>query len=172
MYLGKYVNWGDLCAVLMGCVLGLAACALIDALLCSCRSVRYVPVETVRRDTVYKARRDSSAWAWRTQVRDSVRLRDSTVLVVDTQGNVLRTGEWHWRDRLVYASDSSAYLRGVADSLIASRSEVYEKPYPVERQLTWWQRFRQGAFWPLAACCLLLGLVVVLWMRRAKGAKG
>lgn len=168
---GLHVDWRGLCAVLLGGLLGLAACALIDLLLCSCRSVRYVPVETVRTDTVYKARRDSAAWAWRTIVKDSVRLRDSTVLVVDTAGNVVRTGEWHWRDRIVTAKDSSAYWRGVADSLVASRGEVRGVPYPVASGLTWWERFRLRAFWPLAACCVLLGLVVV-WMRRAKGAKG
>ena len=45
---------------------GLLACLLIS-LLCGCKTVRYVPVETVRTDSVYVDR----------FARDSVYLRDS-----------------------------------------------------------------------------------------------
>lgn len=106
----------------------------------SCRSVQYVPVESVRtvRDSVVM--RDSIVWHERVRERDSVVTRDSVVLVVDASGNVVRTELY--RQKEVYRELREEYDRLMAayKRLEAEKIDSVQVPYPVEKKLTRWQQ--------------------------------
>lgn len=137
-----------------------AMTALMALVLCltGCRTVRYVPMETVRTDTVYRAASDSVRREVRTVRMDSTGVRDSVVIVSDSSGRVLGRSEWHWRDHLVTVSDRSALQHVRSDSLSRLGRETSVRTAAVEKPLTRWQRFRLGAFWWLVAAVLSLAV--------------
>lgn len=100
-------------------VITLAIAALICASLCSCKSIQYVPVETVRTERVVE---HDSVNVERV-VHDSV--------TVEKHGDTVFVDRWHteykdrWHDRW-------------RDSV---RVDSVQVPYPVERKLSKWQTF-------------------------------
>lgn len=122
----------------------------------SCRSVRYVPVKTdvfendsiVRNDSIYTdaktTEKDSSAVTERVEERDSVVIRDSSVTVIDTEGNVVKTERYRekesyntkelQRKELQYRELESIYkeLQSKYETLLSQKQETVEIPYPVE----------------------------------------
>lgn len=124
----------------------LPLCWLLPVL-AGCRSVRYVPVETVRTDSVYIDR----------LTRDSVYVRDSVLVNRWRSGDtvfITKTATRHlYRDRI--RTDTVAVVRG-------HKTEI---PVEAERQPTWWEQARLKAFWPLVAVVAALCLVVA-WLAR------
>lgn len=96
---------------------GLAA--LLMSAVCSCRTVRYVPVETVRTDSLY----------FNTVSTDSVYVKDSVLVV---KGDTVT--EYRWR--YVYR------YKDRTDTVYVSRTDSVQVPYPVEKELSRWQRFK------------------------------
>lgn len=133
---------------LSGALWGLLVCWLIT-LLAGCKTVRYVPVETVRTDSVTVDR----------FIRDSVYLRDSVYVNRWTQGDTVFVDKvnvkWRYRDR---------WRR---DTVAVVRRDSVRVPVPVERDLTRWQQARLKMFWPLAAVVVVL-MVAVWWLIRRK----
>lgn len=95
--------------------------ALLFAM-CGCARVQYVPVETVRIDSVHGAR-----WSV-----DSVYLKDSIHVELRTERDTVYRTEYkyrtHWRERVV------------RDTLETVRTDSVGVPYPVERKLSQWER--------------------------------
>ena len=89
-------------------------------LLCGCRSVKYVPVETVVTDTTYINKVH----------RDSIYQRDS--IYVHDRGDTVTI----YRDRYLFVD------KAVHDTLYINRTDSIRVPYPVEKELTRWERFR------------------------------
>ena len=93
-------------------------------LLTGCTTTKYVPVETVRTDTLKVTK----------YKRDSIYIHDSTI--VREKGDTMLIEKWHtrWRDRWMH------------DTVYQSRVDSIPKPYPVEKrvpaELTWWQQTR------------------------------
>ena len=134
---------------LTGALWGLAV-LIVLSLLCGCKTVKYVPVETVRTDSVYVDR-------WQ---RDSVYLRDSVWVnrwvVGDTVFVDKVVYKWRYRDR---------WRR---DTVAVTKRDSVQVPVPVEKPLGWWQQARLKLFWPLVAVVVVL-VVAVWWMiRRAR----
>lgn len=113
--------------------------------LCGCRSVKYVPVETVKHDSVLVQK----------HVRDSILLRDS--VIVERKGDTvyLRSVKYEYRYR---------YLR---DTAYVSRTDSVQVPYPVEKPLTRWQQTKMdiGGIGLLIAAVALLALIVWIAVR-------
>ena len=127
---------------------GLLACLLVT-LLAGCRTVRYVPVETVRTDSVYVDR----------FTRDSVYLMDSVYV------NRYVFGDTVYVDKV-----SMKYLyrdRWRHDTVAVVRRDSVQIPMPVEREFGWWERARLKLFWPLVAVVVVLA-VAVWWLARRK----
>ena len=124
------------------------ACAVLLSAACSCRSVRYVPVETLRHDTLYvnKVRRDSIV------KYDSVHVREKGDTVWLEKYRYLFVDKWR------------------TDTLYVSRTDSVQVPYPVERELTRWQRFRMevGGVVLFALLAGMLGVAGWLAWRRWK----
>ena len=87
----------------------------------SCRSVKYVPVETVKTDSVYVNKVQ----------RDSIRLQDSIFVFV--KGDTVRIEKYKYiyRDRVV------------RDTVRLVERDSVQVPVPVEKELSRWQRWKQ-----------------------------
>ncbi len=91
---------------------------LMPALLCGCTATRYVPVETVRTEKEYVDR-------WRT---DTVLQGDTRFIFV--KGDTVIDWRDRWRDRVTE----------VHDTCFIERADTVAVPYPVERELSRWER--------------------------------
>lgn len=92
--------------------------------LAGCKSVQYVPVETVRTDSVYVDH----------YLRDSIYQRDSVFINRWTAGDTVYQDKVVWkyvyRDKVKY------------DTVAILRSDTVRVPYPVERKNTKWEQIR------------------------------
>ena len=127
-----------------GFLWGIMACILIS-LLSGCKSVQYVPVETVRTDSVYIDRYQ----------HDSIYQRDSIFVNRWTAGDTVYQDKVVWkyvyRDKVVY------------DTVAILRSDTVRVPYPVERRLTKWEQVRLNVGGWVIALVVITILVVVGW---------
>ena len=116
--------------------------------LCSCRSVRYVEVPRVSRDTL----RVVQVETLRDSVRDSIFLRE--FVHGDTIYRVKYIERLRWRDRWR------------VDTVQAVRVDSVGVPYPMERKVSRWDKVRY--MWRGAAVGLVLAVVAiaVVWLRR------
>lgn len=144
---------------------------IICCIVCSsCRSVQYVPVETI---TVLKdstITRDSLIIKEKIVQKDSIVLKDSTVLTVDEEGNVVKTELYHYRDSYKELNRDYSRLQAKFDSLLSVKQRVVQMPYPVEKQLSRWQSIKMElggwAFGIVAAFALIIVGWLIYKMRR------
>lgn len=92
--------------------------SLISAICIGCRTIEYFPVETVRTDTVYV----NSVSVDSVLVKDSVYIHEKGDTVTE------------YRYKYVYR------LKDRVDTLYISSRDTVSVPYPVEKELTRWQR--------------------------------
>lgn len=127
-----------------GFLYGIMACILIS-MLTGCKSVQYVPVETVRTDSVYIDRYQ----------HDSIYQRDSVFVNRWTAGDTVYQDKVVWkyvyRDKVKY------------DTVSVLRSDSVRVPYPVERRLTKWEQVRLNVGGWVIALVVITILVVVGW---------
>ena len=116
----------------------LAMLVLLAIAVTSCRNVRYVPVGTVKHDSVYVGK----------VVRDSVFVKDSVLVV---KGDTVT--EYRWKYVFKYKNRT--------DTLYVSRTDTIRVPYPVEAKLTKWQQFRMdvGGYAVVAVVVLVFAIV-------------
>ena len=116
--------------------------------LCSCRSVRYVEVPRVSRDTL----RVVQVETLRDSVRDSIFLRE--FVRGDTVYRVKYIERLRWRDMWR------------VDTVQAVRVDSVGVPYPVERKVSRWDKVRY--MWRGAVVGLVFATVAVavVWLRR------
>ena len=119
-----------------------SAVIILLAIMCSCRSVRYVPVETVRTDSVLV----------NSIQRDSVHLIDSVFVREKGDTVWLEKYRYLYRDRVTH------------DTVSVVKVDTVRIPYPVERELTRWQRFKMDAGGVAFGGIVVIVLVVVGWM--------
>lgn len=122
--------------------------ALIVWLLTGCTVTKYVPVETVRTDTLI----------WYVNIRDSVFQHDS--IHVKEKGDTMLVERWHirYRDRWQH------------DTIYRSSTDSIRVPVPVERELSKWERFcidwGQVTLGGSVACLVLAIGWLIVWIRR------
>jgi hypothetical protein len=122
--------------------------------MCSCKSIQYVPVETVK--TEYKVRTDTL-----TQ-KDSIYLRDS--IWVEKSGDTVTTYKTRyvyqdrWRDRVV------------RDTVI--KTDSIQVPYPVERKLSRWEQFcldyGKVMVGTTGVLLLSIAIIIAIWIRKRR----
>ena len=112
--------------------------------LTGCKSVRYVPVSEYH--TLYKTRVDT------VQRWDSVYFRDSVYMAANGDTVYLTKTYWRERFRNVYHTKTDTIMQ--LDSI--------RVPYPVEKQLTKWQRWKMDAGgWAIGVAAVLVILLLV-----------
>lgn len=111
---------------------------LLTSAICSCKSIQYVPVVTIKSDTTYINKLQ----------RDSIYERDS--IFIRSQGDTVLIEKFKYKyvDRLV------------RDTTYISKVDSIQVPYPVEKQLTKWQQFKQD----VGGIALALLSIVVLYI--------
>ena len=90
----------------------------------SCKSIKYVPVETIRHDSIYITQHQ----------KDSIYLHDS--IHIHEKADTILIEKWHTK-----------YIeKQVRDTLIQIEMDTIPQPYPYEvevpAQLSWWQKTR------------------------------
>lgn len=130
-------------------VIGWVLIAVLAVMCIGCKSVQYVPVETVRTDTCYvnKIRTDS------VYVRDSV--------VVDRGGDTIKVTAWRWRERYVVQRDT----------IYRSKTDSVAVPYPVERNLSRWEKTKQDIGGIAIGAFIAVVSTVVIWLNIKKMRK-
>lgn len=130
---------------------------LFCVFLTGCRS-RYIPPPQESyiniRDSVVL--RDSVVIRNETNKIDSVIIKDSTVLVMDTSGNIIRTELYRYKEVNRQLTEKYEALQAEYSRLEALKQQVEYVPYPVEKELTWWQKIK------LSIGEILIVLVLVL----------
>lgn len=115
--------------------------------ICSCRSVKYVPVETVKHDSIYINK---------VQV-DSVYHRDS-IYVVDKGDTVFL-----YKDRYIYK------YKDRTDTLYVTKTDSIQVPYPVGKKMTRWQKIKlELGGWALGITLIAFMAIVVLLKYRTR----
>ena len=93
---------------------------MVQLLLTGCKTIKYYPLETVRHDTVYiqSVKLDSIL------VKDSIHITEKGDTVTEFRLKYI----YKYKDR--------------TDTLYLSRVDTVSVPYPVEKELTGWQRVK------------------------------
>ena len=131
---------------LKGLFWGLLACLL----LAGCKTTKYVPVPSVSVDSVYVDRFH----------RDSVYLHDSVFVNRWTQGDTVFVDKvvtkYKYKDRWRY------------DTVAVVRADSVQVPYPVEKDLGWWEKTRLYSFPILVAIVAVLAFIVVWLVKKLR----
>lgn len=155
-----------------GMIVGILA---IAGILClsGCRArVQYVPVESKSetRDSVVV--RDSVIEKTIINRKDSISIKDSTVIVLDDKGNLIRTELYREKDRYRELDVDYRLLQARYDSLLNVKQVTTQVPYPVERELSRWERMKiEVGGWAigLLSGCLVIGIgYIVRWLLRKR----
>lgn len=128
-YIIKKVSWCIMLAPFM--------CMLF--VICSCRTVKYVPVETVKVDTTYINKLQ----------RDSIYMLDSVYVKEKGDTVLIEKYKYLYRDKLV------------RDTMYISKADSIQVPYPVEKELTRWQQFRMD-FGGWAMCIVVISILILI----------
>lgn len=116
---------------------------IILSLLAGCKSVQYVPVETVRSDSIYVDR----------YKRDSIYQRDSVFVNRWTVGDTIYQDKVVWkyvyRDKVKY------------DTVAILRSDTINVPYPVECKLSKWEQLKLNVGGWAISIIIIIVLIVM-----------
>lgn len=119
---------------------------LLTLAICSCRSIKYIPVESIQFDSVYINK----------IVKDSIYIKDSILVV---KGDTIT----EYRYKYIYQ------YKDKTDTLYVTKTDSVQVPYPVEKQLTWWQQFRiDVGGWAIGIAVISAIIVIVMVVRKMK----
>ena len=108
----------------------------------SCRSIRHIPIETVKHDSIYISKIQ----------HDSIYQRDS--IYVDRKGDTVLI----YKDRYLYK------YKNLIDTMYINRIDSIQIPYSVEKQLTRWQSVKMELGGWIFGVIILFALFFVGWM--------
>lgn len=110
----------------------------------SCRSIRHIPIEIVKHDSIYISK----------VLHDSIYQRDS--IYVDRKGDTVLI----YKDRYLYK------YKNLVDTMYVIRIDSIQVPFPVERELSWWQsvKVQVGEI----AIGIIIGLIIIIALLRRK----
>lgn len=143
-YERKFRNSGSALRMCWYCFIGIVIVLFLSALFSGCKSIQYVPVETVHTDTLYQ----------KVVQRDSIHIHDS--VTIREKGDTVMIEHWRtqWRDRLL------------RDTIYRSRVDSVQVPYPVEKQLTKWQQVCIDYGKLTMGATVLLVVFLIVWIVR------
>lgn len=119
---------------------------LLASAIWSCRSIKYVPVESIQYDSVYLNK----------VVKDSIYIKDSVLLV---KGDTII----EYRYKYIYQ------YKDKTDTLYVTKTDSVQVPYPVEKQLTWWQQFQiDVGGWAIGIAIISAIIVIMVVVRKMK----
>ena len=138
-----------------------------------------IVTETVRTEYIDRYVHDTIRVDNLTQILDSVyksvieSRRDCVVIVKDTDGNVINSSQWHYRDTSKELShskemfDSVAYFRSIIDSLRRIKNDSVYIEKVIEKQLSLWDRMKVK-FGGLAFIIVAATIIYLTWYIKRK----
>ena len=114
---------------------------VLGIVLFSCRSVKYVPVETVKHDSIYLSQ----------MLKDSIYVKDSVLII---KGDTLV----EYRYKYIYQ------YKDRTDTLYVTKTDSIHVPYPVEKELTRWQQMKLELGGWAFGIILTAALIIVGWL--------
>lgn len=136
-------------------------------LLAGCKGVEYVPVKEVRTVELQQNGMFGSNGFRGVDESTKVTIHDSVVVVVNQQGEEVKREEWHEKETDREYREKYEELLMMYESLRSEKKDTVQVPYPVERELSRWERFRlDWGGWAMSAVVVLS--VVVWWLIRAR----
>lgn len=115
--------------------------------ICSCRTVKYIPVETIKVDTTYINKLQ----------RDSIYMLDSVYVKEKGDTVLIEKYKYLYRDKLV------------RDTLYMAKTDSIQVPYPVEKELTRWQQIKQElGGWALGIILVVTLAIVILLIYKTR----
>lgn len=134
----KNKRYGCLSLVMWFLLVFFAGIVLIG--LGSCKSVQYIPMEKIKHDSIYISKTDTLKVTHTIKEKEYVTVKDSSSVVLDEQGKVLKQEIWHNKTIIRQMSDSLEYYKAKCDSLYAEKQKTIEVPVEIEKPLTTWQK--------------------------------
>lgn len=109
----------------------------------SCRTVKYVPVETVKVDTTYINKLQ----------RDSIYILDSVYVKEKGDTVLIEKYKYLYRDKLV------------RDTLYMAKTDSIQVPYPIEKELTKWQTLYIN-LGKLFVGIIIVFILIIVWRHK------
>lgn len=122
------------------------ALVFLATILYSCKSIKYVPVETIKRDTTYISQ---------TKI-DSIYQRDS--IYVEHKGDTIYKTKYKYLYKYIEKHDT----------LWREKVDTVQVAYPIEAQLTKWQKIKinMGEYLIAAIALIIIWLCVKYFIKR------
>lgn len=117
-------------------------CIILVTTLCSCRSEKYIPIETVRTDSIYinQVQRDSI------YQHDSIYIREK--------------GDTVWMEKYKYIYRDKI----VRDTMYFNQTDTIREPYPVEKELSRWQQMKLELGGWAFGIIITAALIIIGWL--------
>ena len=141
----KFRGSGHILRICWYCLVGIVL-SIVLSFLVSCGSVKYIPVEKVKVEYINKT--DTFIQ------RDSIHFRDS--VIVERAGDTVTIN----KVRYVYKDKWRETVR--IDSII--KTDSVQVPYPVERNLSKWEKVKMDMGGMAIGACLLLVLFIIIYL--------
>ena len=148
---------------LKGALWGLLICFIIT-LMFGCRSVKYVPVTSVKTDSIFIY--DTSKVVNEIRYTDSLRIIDSIIVVQDTAGKTIYK-EKHRSETRTKSNEAKNSEKQKTGKTKKTGSKA-DTPIYIEKEPGWWSKFCINAFPFLAVFTFILCVVIVWILRKTK----
>ena len=136
----------DLAKMCLTAIISLLA-VIVCCLVCSsCRSIQYVPLETIHNQVEYRDRSQ----------RDSIHVYDSIFMF--QKGDTIFRDRWHteYKDRII------------RDTAYINKTDSVQVPYPIEKQLSRWQSIKIELGGWAFGIIIAFSLIIVIWLVRSR----
>ena len=161
-----------------GLLLGLLACAVLT-LLFGCTTTKYVPVYIGNDDSIHTAtsvRIDYVKDTLRHAIPEQKAERETRDTVSELENDYALSKAWITPDGLLHHTLRTKPQERLLEfdkpierrDSIVYRTRTVSVPYPVEKDLGWWERTKLGAFPVLVAIVTVLAFIIVWLVKKLR----
>ena len=122
---------------IIGLLWGIVACIIISMFV-GCKSVKYIPVETVRTNTQYKTNTVHDTIIDSVFMHNDVYKHDSVITYL--RGDTIFVDRWHTIIQTTLDKGRKLHSNVVHDTIYINKTDSVQVPVPVERKLTKWEK--------------------------------
>ena len=154
---------------IIGLLWGIVACIIISMFV-GCKSVKYIPVETVRTNTQYKTNTVHDTIIDSVFMHNDVYKHDSVITYL--RGDTIFVDRWHTIIQTTLDKGRKLHSNVVHDTIYINKTDSVQVPVPVERKLTKWEKTYntvKDIFFIIGMIVTLMIIAfVVLWLIKRK----
>lgn len=153
---------------IIGLLWGIVACIIISMFV-GCKSVKYIPVETVRTNTQYKTNTVHDTIIDSVFMHNDVYKHDSVITYL--RGDTIFVDRWHTIIQTTLDKGRKLHSNVVHDTIYINKTDSVQVPVPVERKLTKWEKVKMDfgtAAIVIAMIAMIAGIVFIVWWLRKR----